>query len=196
MTVSGKARAVLTGASSLFLIVWPLLILAAVRFERLDAVLVLTAVVFALRLARTLIDTGAAAADKRRSAFLSVGGLTLTALALVFDRTVWVLWYPVLVNAAFFVYFSASLIKGPPVVERLARLAQRGKPLPDEAIPYTRRVTQAWCVFFVANGSIAAATVMHGDLQIWTLWNGCLSYVAIGVMMAVEWLIRKWIQHD
>jgi hypothetical protein len=48
-----------------------------------------------------------------------------------------------------------SLLSGPSMIERLARL--REPDLPPEAIRYTRRVTQAWCVFFVFNGGIASA---------------------------------------
>jgi uncharacterized membrane protein len=75
------------------------------------------------------------------------------------------------------------------VIERLARL--REPDLPPAGVLYTRRVTQIWCVFFIVNGAIALFTALHGDMQIWTLWNGLLSYFLMGTLMAGEWLIRR-----
>ena len=107
----------------------------------------------------------------------------------------WMLWYPVLVNASLLSVFGASLFSGMPVVERLARLGLRGKPLPPEGVAYTRRVTAVWCGFFVVNGSIAVATILADDLTLWALWNGGLSYVAIGCLMVGEYLYRKLVKH-
>ena len=56
---------------------------------------------------------------------------------------------------------------------------------------YTRRVTQVWCGFFVVNGLIAVATALWASPAAWALWNGLLSYVAMGVLMAGEWLVRR-----
>ena len=110
----------------------------------------------------------------------------------------WALWanatlplklYPVLVNAALLFAFGLSLRFGPPVVERLARL--RDPDLPARAVSYTRRVTQAWCVFFIANGLLALATALWASDAVWALYNGAIAYGLIGLMFAVEWLVRQ-----
>ena len=97
--------------------------------------------------------------------------------------------YPVLVNALLLAVFATSLWRGPPIVERLARLTEPG--LPPEGVAYTRRVTEAWCVFFLLNGAAAAATAAWCATEAWALYNGFIAYVLIGAMFGGEWLLRR-----
>ena len=78
------------------------------------------------------------------------------------------------------------------IVERLARLKQ--PELPASGVRYTRKVTQAWCVFFVVNGAIGLGTALFADLETWTLYNGLIAYLLIGLMAGIEFLIRKRVQ--
>lgn len=71
-------------------------------------------------------------------------------------------WYPVLVNLMMLAVFGSSLFAGQTVIEKLARLQQPD--LPEKAVRYTRRVTQVWCVFFIANGTLAALLPGWGDM--------------------------------
>ncbi|WP_171013836.1 hypothetical protein [Chitinivorax sp. B] len=96
--------------------------------------------------------------------------------------------YPVLVNVAMLAVFGWSLFHPPSVVERLARL--REPDLPAFAVAYTRRVTQVWCAFFVVNGSIAFVTALWATPQVWSLYNGLIAYLLMGVLFAVEYCIR------
>jgi uncharacterized membrane protein len=97
--------------------------------------------------------------------------------------------YPALVNLVMFGLFAMSLWRGPTVVERLARL--RETHFPPAAIAYTRRVTQVWCGFFVVNGLIAVVTALWASAAVWALYNGLLSYAAMGLLMGGEWLVRR-----
>ncbi|CAG9178364.1 hypothetical protein CURE108131_20330 [Cupriavidus respiraculi] len=97
--------------------------------------------------------------------------------------------YPAAVNVAMLAVFGWSLWHPPTVVERLARM--RDPDLPPRGVAYTRRVTQAWCVFFVFNGGVAAATAFLASNRIWALYNGGIAYVLIGAMFAGEWLVRR-----
>ncbi|WP_059411563.1 hypothetical protein [Cupriavidus basilensis] len=97
--------------------------------------------------------------------------------------------YPVLVNAAMLAVFGWSLRHPPSLVERLARL--REPDLPPAGVAYTRRVTQAWCVFFVCNGTAAALTAVLASDRIWALYNGGIAYGLMGAMFAGEWLVRQ-----
>ena len=97
--------------------------------------------------------------------------------------------YPVLVNVALLLVFGLSLRFGTPVIERLARIQEPD--LPAYAVAYTRRVTQAWCVFFLVNGAIALATATLASERVWALYNGLVAYVLIGAMFAGEWLERQ-----
>ncbi len=85
--------------------------------------------------------------------------------------------------------FGASLWSAMPLVERIARL--REPVLPPAAVRYTRRVTQIWCLFFIGNGSMALFTCLLGNLRLWTLWNGAISYLLIAALMGAEWCVRQ-----
>jgi len=80
------------------------------------------------------------------------------------------------------------------LVERLARLQE--PELPTAAIRYTRRVTRVWCLFFIGNGLFSGWTVWHGDLALWSLYNGLISYLLMGALMAGEYLIRRRSRRD
>jgi len=97
--------------------------------------------------------------------------------------------YPVLVSLALAAAFAYSLVRPPTIVEQLARL--RHPDLPLEVNSYLRKVTIAWLMFFLVNAAISALTAISGSMKIWTLYNGFISYVAIGVMFAAELLIRQ-----
>lgn len=97
--------------------------------------------------------------------------------------------YPVLVNMGLAMIFAYSLLSPPSAIERIARLAE---PDLDEAgIAYTRKVTWIWLIFFVANGLVAAWTAIYGTLDQWTIYNGLISYGLIGIILAVEYLVRR-----
>lgn len=118
-------------------------------------------------------------------------GLILAFLALTFKQTSWFTYYPVCVNLLMFILFSSSLWQKKTIIERFARLQHPD--LPDYAISYTRTVTKVWCWFFVANGAISLTTSFI-SLDIWTLYNGLLSYLLAGSLFAGEWLVRLHVE--
>jgi len=119
----------------------------------------------------------------------AAGATLLAALSLAGQGWLPLKLYPVLVNAVLLLVFGVSLWRGPPVIERLARLAEPD--LPPEGVAYTRRVTEAWCLFFVFNGAAAAATALWLSTEAWALYNGFIAYLLIGAMFAGEWLLRR-----
>lgn len=121
--------------------------------------------------------------------WMAAGALLLAACATWANALLPLKLYPVLVNAALLAAFGLSLFKGPPMVERLARL--REPDLPPAAIAYTRTVTKVWCGFFVVNGGIALATALWASEALWSLYNGVIAYLLIGTLFAVEWLVRQ-----
>lgn len=113
---------------------------------------------------------------------------------LLFIFTVWsnlllpLKLYPVLVNTALLGVFAYSLVSPPSMIERFARIREPN--LPTRAIGYTRRVTQVWCIFFAANGTIALATALWASPATWTLYNGLIAYVLMAFLFAGEYLVR------
>lgn len=113
------------------------------------------------------------------------GGLAF--LSFTADTALPVKFYPVAVNAAWLVFFAASL-SGESVIEKLARLKEPD--LPAAGRRYCRRLTLVWCAFFVLNGLIALDSAVNRTEAWWALYNGLIAYVLIGCLFAGEWLIR------
>lgn len=113
--------------------------------------------------------------------------LVLAAVGFTTERDEALLFYPVLMNALGLVLFAGSL-RERPIIERFARMKHPN--LPPEGVRWCRKVTVVWCVFFVLNGSAALATVLSGDRDLWTLYNGFVSYLLMGLLFAGEWLLR------
>lgn len=115
--------------------------------------------------------------------------LIATATFALLDPTLAVLAYPVLMSLGMAAAFGLSLQSGPTLVERFARLTEP-EPSPS-ARAYMRKVTQVWFVFLLGNASLSALTVTTGDRELWTLYNGLISYLLMGTLFAVEYLIRR-----
>jgi uncharacterized membrane protein len=90
--------------------------------------------------------------------------------------------------------FAASLHRGMPVVERLARLQEPD--LDARGVVYTRKVTKVWLLFFIANGLFAGYTAAFSSFEFWVLYNGLLSYLLIALLFAVEWLVRQRVRRQ
>ena len=100
--------------------------------------------------------------------------------------------YPVVVNVVLLGVFAYSLVVPPSIAERIARA--RDPDLSMAAIVYTRRVTQVWCGFFVANGTVALATALWAPPAVWWLYNGFIAYLAIALLFAGEYCVRRYVR--
>lgn len=176
-------------ATALALIGFPFAVYFGITYWGITIIAPVMLLLFTLRL--TLAQAKLRELAWLLKAVAVIGGL-LALASWGLKQTQWLLYYPVLVNLALLLLFGHSLFKPPTLVERLARLSEPD--LPPQAIVYTRRVSQVWCLFFIINGSIALYTCLSGDIKLWTLYNGAISYLLIGILMSVEWLIRKIIQ--
>jgi uncharacterized membrane protein len=126
--------------------------------------------------------------DSRNTLPYLIAGLVLLILA-ARSPMVGLKAYPVLLSLAFGAGFAYSLIWPPTIIEQIARI--RHPDLPLSVNSYLRKVTIAWLMFFLINAALSAATAVSGSLKLWTLYNGFISYIAMGVMFAGEFLIRQ-----
>lgn len=117
--------------------------------------------------------------------FLSLGSI-------LFSESKLLLYNPVLINLSLCLLFLGSLRSSQPMIERFARL--RHTELPEHAIHHCRQMTWLWAGFFILNGSIALYTTLLCSLATWTLYNGLISYIAIGSLFAIEFSIRLYRQ--
>jgi uncharacterized membrane protein len=128
--------------------------------------------------------------QKRRNE-LGLFVLLLGVMSVLFlvDQLLAIKAYPVIISLSLAALFSYSLINPPPIIEKLARLKEPD--LDEHGINYTRKVTIAWVLFFLMNASISSWTALYSNMEIWTLYNGLISYVLIGLMFGGEFVIRQ-----
>ena len=135
------------------------------------------------------IATGSSIHPKHRTLLLGLLGLFCTA-AWLDARWEWVKLYPVLINVAGAAWFAWTLIRPPSAAERLARLANPREKFDWRKSLYTRRVTQIWVGFFLFNGAAATYTALAASTGVWTIYNGLISYLLIGLLLGGEYLFR------
>ncbi|ARU55118.1 membrane protein [Oleiphilus messinensis] len=104
--------------------------------------------------------------------------------------------YPLIINLAMLSIFAWSLNHPPTIIERFARM--QDPELSPEGVRYTRRVTQIWCGYFIANSFFTSYTIFWGSLSLWTWYNGFIAYILLGTLITSEWLYRYFFikQHD
>jgi uncharacterized membrane protein len=111
-------------------------------------------------------------------------------VAAVFNEGRSFLFVPALVNGAMLIAFARTLVRGPSMIETIARL--RHPELPVSRAPYLRAVTGLWCTFFAVNVAISVVLALGSTLAAWTLYNGLLAYVLMGLVFAGERVYRYW----
>ncbi|RQR52224.1 hypothetical protein DIE19_28435 [Burkholderia sp. Bp9126] len=139
------------------------------------------------------VGKGPLAAALRRLTWLDwcvAAALTGISLAMaVTDSEALLRLYPACVSAGLLAAFGATLVRGPSMIERFARVRH---PDPGPAIVrYTRRVTQVWCAFFILNGAFSVYTTLCWSRAAWSLYNGAIAYALIGALLAGEWIWRQ-----
>lgn len=173
-------------ATGAIVLAWPLLVFFGLAHNGLHWLLPVMALLLLLRLFQVRKQAGPMRGVLQVVALVGIALCTASALLKTHQL---LLFYPVVVNLVMLAVFGGSLWSAMPIVERLARL--REPDLPPAGVRYTRQVTRIWCLFFIVNGSIALFTALHGDMTLWTAWNGAIAYVLMGTLMAGEWLVRR-----
>ncbi|MFL6572821.1 MAG: hypothetical protein ACJ8G4_13780 [Burkholderiales bacterium] len=166
---------------------YPLLIFAGLQFLDPRSVALLVLAALALRYRRHTLRI---LADFSVAQFVALGVAPLLGLAvLATNSEVLLRLYPAAISASMLILFGVTLVHPPSMVERFARMQQ--EELSPESVRYTRRVTLAWCAFFVLNGAIAAWTAIFASREAWALYNGFIAYLAMGTLFAGERLLRR-----
>jgi len=167
---------------SMMLISYPLLVWWLAQQGLTDGLLFLLLAVLLLQVAVQGL--------KSPKSWVSVAVLAVVTITFLFtDQLTSVLLYPVWMNAAMLTVFSLSLWFKPAVITRLARIME-GE-LSKKAVAYTEKVTWVWVGFFLINGAVSLATVLYGDMDTWTLYNGFIAYVLMGLLFIIEWSVRR-----
>ena len=78
---------------------------------------------------------------------------------------------------------------GEPLITRFARLVH-GPDMSERKRRYTRRATQAWTAFFLANASVSTLLYALAPQAVWSFYASLLTAPLIGLMFAVEHVWR------
>ena len=87
--------------------------------------------------------------------------------------------------------FAASLQPGREAVVTILARKSRGR-LPAEVVRYTRRVTWAWCWFFVAQLVGSLTLLLFAPLHVWSLFINLCNLPLVCVMLCAEYGYRQW----
>ncbi|MBQ7158921.1 MAG: AMP-binding protein [Treponema sp.] len=115
-------------------------------------------------------------------------------VCLLTGSAVFLKFYPVVISAIFLGVFGYTLFARPTMIFRFATMTDktiRGSLAEKRVEAYCTKVTIIWCVFFVLNGSVALVTVFSKSDILWSVYNGGISYMLIGLLFAGEYIVRK-----
>jgi len=133
------------------------------------------------------------AAGRRRLAL----AVPLLGAALVASRLDWFTghfqWLYFLQDAgtqfALALMFGRTLLRGQtPLCSQIAALIH-GE-LDAAVIRYTRRVTQAWTLFFLAMTAMSTLLFFAAPLSVWSFFSNLLVFPLVGLMFVVEFALR------
>ena len=136
------------------------------------------------RIANKLVAGSSQVKENKIAELVFFFSVALIVLSVFYNSLPLLKLYPVLVNLSLLIIFSYSLYSPPTIIERFARL--RNDDLSEREIIYIGKVTKLWIVFFIFNGSVAFYTAIFSSLEIWTLYNGLISYVLMGTLFLSE----------
>jgi len=122
------------------------------------------------------------------------GAAIVIALMIITGDAGYAKFYPVIINVFLLLLFSGSIIRPPTIIWRFATLQDKylaSSPDRARAEKYCRNVTLIWCGFFILNGSTAFLTALWASDTVWSLYNGLISYILMGMLFVGEFLFRK-----
>lgn len=151
---------------------------------------VLPASFFGLALALVLLlRFGVTRPDERATAVPALLLLLAYAVAsAVVGSARMLMYYPVIVNLLMCALFIGSLWNKEPLLLRIVRA--RGVPMTVHAPRYLTRLTAVWGAFFALNALIALWTTTQ-SMELWTIYNGMVAYLLIGILISGEWIFRR-----
>ena len=124
---------------------------------------------------------------KKLKAIIPVLGTVCVVLLFHFSKIYALKFYPVIVKSFIFCVFFSSVFCEETIIQKIAK--KMDGELTDFSRNYTRKLTYVWCIFLFVNLSISFATVFMSP-KVWELYNACISYIALGVMFGVEYIVR------
>lgn len=138
---------------------------------------------------RTIPILLSAKQEQRRAALqLPAIALVFALLGWVLDDGMWLLVLPSATQATFGLTFLRSL-RGTPLIEHFARMVKVDLGAPERA--HCRRWTKVWGIYLLVLSALGLVLAKVASLEVWTIYVGILSYALVGMLFAVEYVVRK-----
>ena len=64
--------------------------------------------------------------------------------------------------------------------------------LAPEFVRYLRALTQAWAIFFITMAGLSLVLMLYAPFEWWSLFVNVLSWPLVGMMFALEWMVRRF----
>lgn len=99
---------------------------------------------------------------------------------------------PVLIQLMLMYFFGRTLLKGkgPSFIESFVRL--EFPEFPPGVSEYCRQLTIMWTAFFGFNALMCVGLALWGSDVWWTLFNGVVIYLLIGILLIGEYIYRHF----
>jgi uncharacterized membrane protein len=127
---------------------------------------------------------------EQRAAALRLPAIALifAVLGWLFDNHTLLMVLPSATQATFGLAFLRSLA-GTPLIEHFARMVKPELTSAQQA--HCRAWTRVWGIYLLVLAALGLVLARWATLTVWTAYVGVVSYVLVGVLFAVEYLIRK-----
>lgn len=179
-------KALLHVISALFLIASPWVLYWTLTHHRVE---VAAAVLLAWVIIRSVPILATANAEHRAAALqLPAIALVFAALGWVFQDGVWLLVLPSATQATFGIAFLRTL-KAVPLVEHFARMVKPELSAAQQA--HCRTWTAIWGSCLIALAAVGLALALGASLVTWASYVGIVNYALVGLLFAIEYVIRK-----
>ncbi len=98
-------------------------------------------------------------------------------------------------NALLAGFFGHTLVKGQtPLITRVASSIHGT--LPERLILYTRQITLAWALFFVAVCVVSIVLYFSASLSVWSFFANVMTWPLVGAMFLGEFAVRRYLHSD
>ena len=115
--------------------------------------------------------------------------LVFAILGWIFDKGVLLMILPSATQAAFGLTFLRSL-KTTPLIEHFARMVKPA--LSPGELVHCRSWTRIWGFYLLVLAALGLVLAAVATLEVWTIYVGLVSYGLVGVLFAIEYLVRKF----
>jgi uncharacterized membrane protein len=122
---------------------------------------------------------------------------TIGVVSLCMDNHLVIKLYPALTALAYLTIMITSFFFPPPLAYYFIDIFDKSMKtkIPKTIFDsYCLKATVVWCVFFFIDGIIAVLTTFYSSNRVWGIYNGGITYGAMGLIFVGEFIVLKAIE--